>query len=166
MSDIPGETADKALYIFIDESGDLNFSSRNSRNFYMGALVSDSISPEIIYEMYNIRHAHLMSDGIYKSKQDKDLEYFHATEDLQIVRDDLFAMIMRQSPDTLRFYSVYSQKNKANPIFHEKVESYYTKHVVWLINSVLHQEPIGDFESIMIFFDGMPVSKNKKAMFK
>ncbi len=154
------------LYIFIDESGDLQFSPKNSKNFYMGALVTHTISAELIHEMYKIRHKHLISDDIYKSRQDKDLEYFHATEDLQTVRDDIFQMISTSSEEVLRFYSVYTEKNKANPIFHTKPEVYYSKHIMWLMNSVLYRENIETYERIMIFFDGMPVSKNKKAMFK
>lgn len=158
--------AQKTLSIFIDESGDLNFTSKSSKHFYMGALVVSDIDSDVIGNLYDIRHRHLCSDAIYKSNQGKDLEYFHATEDIQVVRDEVFLLIQSQSSEELRFYVVYTDKNKANPALYEKTELYYSKHVIWLTNSILYQESISKYDSIMIFFDGMPVANNKKAMFK
>ncbi|MDD2745275.1 MAG: DUF3800 domain-containing protein [Candidatus Gracilibacteria bacterium] len=155
----------KILYIFIDESGDFTFSGKSSKHFYLSGLAIRAFDSTIPGKLYDIRHDLLTDVDIYNNEK-KDLEYFHATEDIQITRDAVFNLIGTLDPKFTSLYSVVTQKNKANPIFHDAPEKYFSKHVVWLMQGILYSENISDFDEMRIFFDDMPVAKNKKAMFK
>ena len=71
------------LYIFADESGDFKFSKHGSTYFTICAVTTRSVA--IAHRLLDLRHELAMSGA--------DIEAFHATEDLQIVRDRVFALI-------------------------------------------------------------------------
>ena len=93
------------LYIFIDEGGDLEFSEKGTKIFTLTAL--SKIRPFVIYEpLINLKYD-LWQKGI-------EFEYFHATEDTQQTRDQVFNLI---SNNLSRFTidSVIVEKRKTNP---------------------------------------------------
>jgi len=66
------------LYIFLDESGNLDFSENGTRYFSLTSIAIElpfSLFSELIDLKYN-----LVEKGL-------DLEYFHASEDAQETRD-------------------------------------------------------------------------------
>lgn len=71
----------KALYIFIDEGGNLDFSKRGTTYFTLTTL--SKVRPFVIYEpLVNLKYD-LWEKGIH-------FEYFHATEDTQVTRNEVF----------------------------------------------------------------------------
>lgn len=102
---------DKNLYIFIDESGNFDFSPSGTKYFCLTGI--STLSPlkgrgKILSYRYN-----LLSSG-------NDEEYFHATEDKQEIRNGVYDLIC--SLDDYFVDSVVAQKNKANPSLY--IESY------------------------------------------
>jgi len=71
-------------YIFLDEGGDLNFSPTGSKHFILTSVVLDRPFP-LEGELSALRF-----DWIERGL---NLEYFHASEDRQPVRNDVFARI-------------------------------------------------------------------------
>ncbi|MFA4975445.1 MAG: DUF3800 domain-containing protein [Candidatus Paceibacterota bacterium] len=99
---------EKTLYLFIDESGNFDFSPKGTKAFVLSGLVTFDPLPfreELIRLRYDI-----LSQGI-------DLEYFHATEDRQVDRDMVFAVIERLK-DTCEVHSVAARKNRVNPVLY------------------------------------------------
>jgi hypothetical protein len=79
----------RTLFVFIDESGNFDFSPKGTKYFVLSAI--NTLNPLGKERLEEIKY-NLMKNG-------NDLEYFHAAEDKQSVRED----------------SVIVQKNKTNP---------------------------------------------------
>lgn len=109
------ETKEKTLYVFIDESGNFDFSSnpKGTKSFVLTALVTFDPLPfreELIRLRYDI-----LQEGV-------DHEYFHATEDRQLDRDRVFAIIEKLK-ESCEVHSVVARKNRVHPsLYRDGVE--------------------------------------------
>ena len=100
----------KTLYLFIDESGNFDFSPKGSKYFIATALVT--FEPVIGREVLIKLRYDLLAQG-------EDQEYFHASEDRQVVRDEVFKMLSSVAP-SFEVHSVVAQKNKTSPILYRE----------------------------------------------
>ena len=91
------------LFIFIDESGNFDFSPNGTKYFSISAISTlDPLGKEGLEKIkYN-----LMENG-------NNIEYFHASEDEQFVRNIIYNFI--DNLEDIEIDSVIVQKNKANP---------------------------------------------------
>lgn len=105
----------KTLFLFVDESGNFDFSLKGTKYFTMTCLSTFNPVKERD-KLVELRYR-LLSDGI-------DQESFHATEDAQVVRDYVFGVIS-DLRDDIEVHSVITQKNKVNPTLYK--EEYYKK---------------------------------------
>ena len=101
------------LYIFIDESGDFNFSNTGSKHLVLCS--------------YSTTEPHQHTLALQKLKyevlhQGSELECFHATEDRQNVRDEIYKII-KTSKNAI-FDVVYVEKNKTHPTKQNKRDMY------------------------------------------
>jgi hypothetical protein len=105
--------SERNLYIFLDESGNFDFSPKGTKYFILSGFVTSdpSIKRE---ELIKLKYK-LISEGI-------DQEYFHATEDKQFVRNQIYEFL-NSIGSSYEVHAVVAQKNKANPILYK--ESYY-----------------------------------------
>ena len=105
----------KTLYLFIDESGNFDFTPKGTKYFLLTGLVT--FEPLIKREgLIDLRYR-LLSEGV-------DQEFFHASEDKQAVRDQVFS-ILASIGDTFEVRSILARKNKTNPVLYR--ESYTKK---------------------------------------
>ena len=96
--------SEKTLYLFIDESGNFDFSPKGTKYFVLTALATfDPLHKR--EELIRLRYK-LLTKGINQ-------EYFHATEDMQKVRDQVFE-ILSKIDNTFEIHSVIAQKNKTH----------------------------------------------------
>ncbi len=93
----------KTLFIFIDESGGFDFSPKGTKYFVLSAV--STLNPLGKERLEEIKYD-LMKNGT-------NLEYFHATEDKQIVRNQVYDFI--ENLENIEIDSVIVQKNKTNP---------------------------------------------------
>jgi len=93
----------KTLFIFIDESGNFDFSPNGTKYFVLSAV--STLNPLGKEKLEEIKYD-LMKNGI-------DLEYFHATEDRQVVRNKVYSFI--ENLKNIKIDSIIIQKNKTNP---------------------------------------------------
>ena len=93
----------RTLFIFIDESGNFDFSPNGTKYFSISAISTlDPLGKEGLEKIkYN-----LMENG-------NNIEYFHASEDEQFVRNIIYNFI--ENLEDIEIDSVIVQKNKANP---------------------------------------------------
>ncbi|OGM01795.1 hypothetical protein A2115_03600 [Candidatus Woesebacteria bacterium GWA1_41_8] len=103
------------LFLFIDESGNFDFSSKGTKYFVLSCL-STFMPVKERGRLIKLRYE-LLANGV-------DQEYFHATEDAQAIRDRVFELINSLSDD-IEIHSVVAQKNKANPSLYK--EEYFKK---------------------------------------
>ena len=104
-------SVNKTLYIFIDESGNFDFSLKGTRYFVLTAV--STTEPSLSRERFLQLKYEMLKDGLCE-------ESFHATEDSQLVRDAIFEQIRRT--DNFSIDAIIAQKNKANPSLYIKRE--------------------------------------------
>lgn len=96
---------DENLFIFLDESGNFDFSQRGSKYWSLTALCT--LNP--------MEGRHFLTELLYDlAVAGGGQECFHATEDRQSVRDEVFGRINR-IPESFEVHSVIAEKRKANP---------------------------------------------------
>ena len=99
----------KVLYIFIDESGNVDF-SRNGTKYYVLTSISTIDPLKGRLGLLSLKYDLLTSGNC--------MEAFHATEDKQPIRDKVFAQI--KSLNDFKIYAIVAQKNKANPSLYKQ----------------------------------------------
>jgi len=105
----------KTLYLFIDESGNFDFSPKGTKFFFLTGLIT--FDPLVKRDdLINLRYR-LLGEGV-------DQEFFHASEDTQVVRNQVFE-ILGSIGDTFEVRSILARKNKTNPALYR--ESYTKK---------------------------------------
>jgi hypothetical protein len=105
-----------ALNIFIDESGNFDFSPNGTKLFVLTA-VSTTDCPELLSGCIQLRHR-IAASGL-------DLEEFHATEDRQVVRDQMFGLLAEHVVHgCFSVDAIIAQKNKVNPAIREETIFY------------------------------------------
>lgn len=138
------------LYIFIDESGDWDFSPSGSKYLIWGSL--SMLQPsEIVKALLDLK-ANLNYAG-------EDVEYFHASEDRQGIRDQVFQLLSKEHFDA---DFVIVEKRKANPTLQDmrklypKIATILLKYVLWrYLNSA------EEIDRIIIFTDRLPKRKKE-----
>ncbi len=103
----------KTLYLFIDESGNFDFTPKGTKYFVLtGFLTLDPVIKR--GEMIKLRYK-LIAEGV-------DQEYFHASEDQQSVRDQV-CEVLSQVGDTFEVRSIIARKNKTSPTLFKETYS-------------------------------------------
>ena len=139
------------LYVFLDESGDFDFSLNGSKYFIITALSVarpfDVISPleELKYDLWET--------GL-------KIESFHASEDKQYVRDKVFNIISQMMPK-YRVDSIIVEKCKTFPALQEDTARFYKTIFGILLKYVL----VGSAQKhsdVTFVTDSIPLKKKRK----
>ncbi len=143
------------LYVFLDEAGDFNFSVTGTRFFTFTTITKTrpfSWDAPVISLKYD-----LIEVGL-------DIEYFHAAEDRQAVRDKVFAIIGNNLTD-LRIDSLIVEKPKTGPAL-QVLEKFYPRMISYLLRYVLDPKNLRNFSEVIVITDSIPVSKKREAVEK
>jgi len=132
-----------SLNVFIDISGNYDFSSSGTKYLVLTSLLCTDICPGVI-ELYICKHR-LIDQGI-------DVAYFHAAEDKQIVRNEVFDIICGLSH--LRVDSVIVEKKKTHPNLWP-LKSFYPKMIKQLLKYPFDSRGIdvSQYDKVLIFMD-------------
>ena len=138
------------VYVFIDEGGNFDFGPSGSRYFTLTSVVVPRPFP------FDAEFAELRFDLLAVA----DIEYFHATEDRQAVRDQVFSVIQRHL-HRLRVDTLIVEKRRVNEglrsdALYPHVLADHVRHLV----SVL---PPASFSSIFIITDRIPINRKRRA---
>ena len=148
--------SDKSLYIFLDEGGNFDFSPSGTKYFTITSISTTRpfnwCAPlsELKYDL--IQH------------NDLDLEYFHAAEDRQRVRDRVFA-IVGESLDAVDIDTVVMEKRKTDPVL-RSIEKFYPRMIGYLLQYIFKRYNSGEFEKFIIMTDRIPNNKKRNAIEK
>ncbi len=146
--------ADRFLYVFLDEAGNLDFSKNGTRFFVLGAL-----TVERPFKTYS----HLIELKYDLVEFGTNLEYFHATEDTQAVRNRVFEVI-RTHLGTSRVDMLVIEKRKTGPALQNE-ERFYPEMLGYLLRYIVERK-IGSFTKLVVFTDRIPVQRKRKAVEK
>ena len=145
----------KYLYVFLDEGGNFDFSPTGTRYFTLTSVCKArpfQIAPVLDHLKYD-----LIETGL-------DLEYFHASEDRQAVRNHVFGAI-RNSLGTLRIDSLIVEKSKVGPAL--RVEAhFYPRMLAYLLRYLLNNHSLQGVAEVIVITDNIPLKKKAKAIEK
>jgi len=146
---------EKFLYIFLDESGNFDFSPKGTKYFVLTSVTKER--PFHAYkDLCELKYDLIEAGG--------DREHFHATEDPQIVRDRVFTII-QQHIEGIRIDAVIVEKSKTLPAWHE-VAIFYPKMLGYLLRHVCAGMAAKDYTETIIITDQIPVRKKREAIIK
>ena len=149
------ETQTPYLYVFVDEGGNFDFSATGTNYFTVTTVTQtrpfllDGVLPELKYD--------LIEYGL-------NIEYFHAAEDRQPVRDRVFSAITRDL-DELAIDSLVVEKCKTKPTLQIE-ERFYPEMIRRLLLNVLQQTDLERYQEVIVITDTIPINKKRKAIEK
>ncbi len=131
------------LYVFIDISGNYDFSARGTAYIVITSIMCTDICAGVL-ELYRLKH-HIISEGV-------DIEYFHAAEDRQAVRDGVFNIIAELK--NIRIDSIIVEKRKTAPKI-RPLKIFYPKMIEYLLKYPFDPQGIdvSSFDKVFIFMD-------------
>ncbi|MBI4136262.1 MAG: DUF3800 domain-containing protein [Candidatus Vogelbacteria bacterium] len=143
---MPKENKQKTLYIFIDESGNFDFTPTGTKYFVLTAV--STIAPlksrdELLRKVHELKYAEWGMSQLEDYYLQPDY-YFHASEDKQEIRDWVYAAIKKL--DDIEIDTISAQKNKTNPSLYTRFE---------LIPNSKEFLPVKTVRSEELFYDKM-----------
>jgi len=144
---------ENALYIFLDEGGNLDFSDTGTKYFVLTALSKER--PFEVYKYLNELKYDLVEKGI-------EIEYFHASENKQDVRNLVFTIIDAHLDQT-QIDCLVINKSKVD-LRHE--EKFYPEMLGHLLDLVLKSYNLRIFSQVIIFTDSIPVHRKRRSIEK
>ncbi len=142
------------LFLYLDESGNYTFSYKGSEYLIYTSLTTTN--PYLLYHELCELEKKLKKSGIILEQN-----RFHASEDKQIVRDEVYKILKK--PDSYEVDAIIVEKCKANPSLRETTQLYKKIYGV-LLKYILKRYT--DVTKILIFIDESPEQKKKEAMKK
>lgn len=148
-------TAPRHLYVFLDEAGNLDFAPTGSRFFVLGGITKER--PFNAYkEMTELKYD-LVERGTA-------LEYFHASENAQAVRNQVFDIIERNLAG-VSVDSIIVEKQKLDALWRGE-EHFYPKTLGNLLRAILAQHVLTEFQEVVVFTDSLPIQRKRSAIEK
>lgn len=152
------EDKHRDFYIFIDESGNIDFSEKGTRHFVLTAIATDN--PFSTSDAFNHLKYGLIPEQLWDP-----LESFHASEDKQVVRDRVFNFI--QSIDSLSIYSIVVNKRKFKELWPiETSEKFYSEINSLLMEHILIQGNIILYGKIVIIVGALMSAHQREFILK
>jgi len=142
------------LYVFLDESGNFDFADKPGASKWLILTSLITTDPrEGLNELYQTKHD-LIAQG-------HDIERFHATEDPQLVRDRVFAIL--QTFRNARVDSLAIRKNRLNPAWRDSRE-FYPRMLQYLLKYPFDPRglDIRQFDKVLIFMDRVEEARRKR----
>jgi hypothetical protein len=146
---------DRFLYIFLDEAGNLDFSRNGTKYFVLGGITKER--PFHAYKELTELKYNLVQRGM-------GLEYFHAAEDNQATRNQVFDIIEKNLAD-VTVDSIIVEKQKVDKALHAD-EQFYPKVLGTLLREILKHYPLAEFAEVIVFTDSLPVLRKRGAVEK
>jgi hypothetical protein len=143
------------VYLFLDEGGNLDFSPNGTRFFTLTCLTKKR--PFAAYRHLSDLKYDLIEQGI-------GIDRFHATEDRQHVRNQVFEII-RGHLDGVRVDSIIVEKKKTGPSL-RCVEKFYPMMLGYLLRYVIEGQDRSSFKEVIVITDSLPLKKKEEAIKK
>ena len=149
------------LYLFIDESGNFDFSP-NGTKFFVLTVMSATTPFEIGSPLLRLRYDLLPNYACGPRMEEHG--YFHASEDIQQVRNNVFSLLS-QLNHPLRVDSVIAQKNKTNPTLHKQPLEFYKIIAEALLKYAFNRAIWHDYDHVVVVFSSL-FDRKKRGILK
>jgi len=149
------DRVDHYLYIFLDEGGNFDFSRNGTSHFTITSITVTrpfNFDTSLGFLKYD-----LVEGGL-------DIEYFHASEDKQKVRDLAFKIIGENLPN-LQIDTIVVDKRKTNHNVRD-IARFYPKMLGYLLQYVCEERNLKDYTGIIVITDIIPVGRKRRAVEK
>jgi hypothetical protein len=157
-TDIAIEHINDAIYIFVDEAGDMDFSSNGSKYYMFNFLIKNR--PFNLHEIIaNYRYSLLERNLDPLGGRRLDIESFHACEDNKYIRDEMFNLISTFDKNSVKSYSYILEKPKVDPSKRDEKDKFYVDNLNFAIHKLLDELEIK--KDFIIITDRLPVHQNK-----
>ncbi len=144
------------LYVFIDESWNMDFSEKGTRHFVLAAVTT--INP--------LASSSLLQSLKYKYLQENfwgcEYQHFHASEDKQVVRDGVFASISNMWDISINW--LWAEKSKTHPSLRGR-DKFYALLGGAIVSYLLKKWKDSNYEKIIIIFDKALTNKEQNAFY-
>ena len=157
MSLAPSSTHSSPTYIFLDESGNFDFSSKGTRFF-----VLTSVSMERPFPAYSDLDS--LKYDCLEDPSLPDLEYFHCANDSRAVRSEAFSRLSR-SLGQMRIDCLIVEKAKTGPALQPGM-FFYPRMLGYLLKYVMDREQRTATGELIVVTDTLPIQKQRKAITK
>ena len=129
------------LYLFIDESGNFDFTSRGTRHFVMACVIPKA-PLSVSLRLQALRYS-LLARGV-------DLPGFHASQDRQKIRDQVFQALEGISETSV--FTVFGHKQLVDPALRTD-SALHTMFVTALIRLVSEHYGFNGLRQIVVILD-------------
>ena len=150
----------KTLYIFIDESGNFDFNPATGTKFFVLTSVS-TVAPSMGRETFVDLKYRLLTE-----RNSSVGDFFHATEDIQKVRDSVFGIISKMND--IAVDSVFVEKATVDPNRYKKVEEEFYRDVsTKLLDHVFNNHGAAyGIERVVVVLGSVFTKKKQEAVLK
>jgi len=146
--------SEDCLFIFLDESGNLDFSP-NGTNHYVLAAVTAIEPLSSSTKMQDLKYA-MLEQGI-------DVEHFHASEDKQTTRDVVFPIINQLRNIHINY--IYANKHYAHPKYHNNA-AFYGLLGKTLLSYLFRSYHLQQYARVIVVFDKALTKKEQNTFLK
>ena len=158
-TDINVKKISDTLYIFVDEAGDMDFSAKGSTHYMFTFLAKRR--PFNLHEyISNYRYSLLERNLDPFVNKRLDIEAFHACEDNNYVKNELFNIISTFNENSVKAYSYILEKPKVDPSKRKEKDRFYIDNLSFAIQKLL--DVLNIDKNFIIITDRLPVQNNKK----
>lgn len=153
------ENISDTLYIFVDEAGDMDFSAKGTTHYMFTFLVKRR--PFNLHEyISNYRYSLLERNLDPFVDKRLDIEAFHACEDNNYVKNELFNIISTFNEKSVKAYAYILEKPKVDPSKRKEKDRFYIDNLSFAIQKLLDELNIN--KNFIIITDRLPVQNNKR----
>lgn len=149
-------TRSNTLYVFIDESGNMDFTEKWTKHFVLAAITT----------LYPLSSSSILQSLKYRYLEENfwgcDYQHFHASEDKQIIRDSVFESMASMWDISVNW--LWAVKSKTHPSLRNR-EKFYTLLGWAIVSYLLKKWKDSDYEKIVIIFDKALTNKEQNAFY-
>lgn len=144
------------LYVFVDESGNLDFSEKGTR-FYVLAAVTALFPLDSSNALQDLKYQ-LLANGV----GGQEFQYFHASEDSQEIRNKVFGEITKM--ENIKLSYITAEKIKTDIDY--QGYKFYGLLGFRLIQELLKEYCNSEYEKVIIIFDQALTRKEQDSFLK
>lgn len=146
------------LYIFLDEGGNFDFSSKGTRHFTL-----TSVSLYRPFALHTDLDTYKYDLIEHRIEPRIAMEYFHCADDNKFVRNKVFEMLAASVPEN-SVDAVVIEKPKTGPALRPP-EKFYPKMLGYLLRYAVGQVT-GSIGEVVVITDSLPVAKKRRSVEK
>ena len=147
--------SERVLYIFLDESGNFDFSLNGTKYFIITAVTKER--PFYAFKELTEMKYDLIESGF-------GIEYFHATEDSRKTRNEVLQIITRHL-NGISIDSIIAEKSRTAVALRSE-DRFYPELLGVLLQKIIERQNLSIFREVIIFTDTIPINRKREMIAK